>query len=211
MKKLRNIGLFPIIVSLAAIVFGQGSAEYNKVDGFTSATYKLRVDSILVFRDHADVYWWEFYPDTADILKYQIEWGTTDSVTYTDTLRLQPYKNKIQNIAKIMNLKDSTAYFAQFHRDWHGTVKKNKFILNTPPMANSIRQARIPRFMPSSKNVTGVELYTLNGKRVFLGDIKKGVDVGSLRPSAAAPGLYIVNYTGAAKNIVGTEMRVFGR
>lgn len=210
MKKLRTIGLFPIIVSLAAIAFAQGSTEYNKVDGFTSASFKLRVDSILVYRTYAEVYWWEFYELDADIIKYCIEWGK-DSTKFTETVELRPYIFKTITKTRIEPLTDSTAYFAQFHRDWHGTVKKTPFKFNTPPLPNSIRQVRSPRFASPSKNVTGIDLYTVSGKRVFHADISKGVDATTIKPQVAAPGLYIMNYTDAANGIVKSEKSFFGR
>jgi hypothetical protein len=83
--------------------------------------------------------------------------------------------------------------------------------MNTPPMANSIRQARMPRFAPASKNVTGVDLYTMSGKRVFHADIVKGVDASTIRPQVTAPGLYIVNYTDAMNSVVKSEKGIFGR
>jgi hypothetical protein len=211
MKKLRYIGLFPIVISLAALSFGQGSTEVNKIDGFTSASIKLMVDSVLVYRDHADVYWWEKYPDSVEILKYQIEWGTKDSIHYTDTLKLQPYKKLTRYVAKIQPLNDSTTYFAQFHRDYHGTVKYTKFSFNTPPLQNSVRHTLRPWVMPSSKNITGLDMYTMSGRRVFHADIARNVDAGSIRPQVSAPGLYIVNYTGAGNKLVNSEMSLFGR
>ena len=78
-------------------------------------------------------------------------------------------------------------------------------------MANSIRQARMPRFAVVSKNITGIDLYTVSGKRVFHADIAKGVDATTIRPQVAAPGLYIVNYTDALSAVVKSEKSIFGR
>lgn len=107
------------------------NAEFIKVDGFTSATRKLRVDSVLVYRDSALVYWWEYYELDADVLQYRIEWGK-DPTNFTDTLELKPYVFRTVTISTIPNLEPSTTYYAQFYRDWHGTVKKTTFNFTTP-------------------------------------------------------------------------------
>ncbi len=106
--------------------------QYVKIDGFTSATRKLTVDSIIVFHDHAEVYWEEYY-DGKDpqIVAYRIEWGKTEG-TYTDTLNLKPFEPKTDIITTIPNLEPNTTYYCQFYRDWHGTIKKTPFSFTTP-------------------------------------------------------------------------------
>lgn len=102
---------------------------YKNVDVVTSASTALKVDSINVYDTCAVVFWWERY-DNYQVVAYRVEWGT-DSTAFTDTIPFTT-STKRTNWSLIMQpLVANTTYYAQFYRDWHGTIVKTPFHFTT--------------------------------------------------------------------------------
>ena len=111
---------------------GPEDPGYEKFDGFTSASTRLRVDSVLAYHDFALVYWWEYWECDADVTVYRIDWGT-DSTNYPATMDLKPYEYRTKLIDTIQPLVPNTKYYARFFRDYHsGTVVITPFQFTTP-------------------------------------------------------------------------------
>ena len=183
--------------------------EVNKIDAFTSSSKRLKVDSIIVFKNQAFIYWNEFWKDEMEVLAYRIKWKTATDATYQDSVNLRPYVNKVEMVDTIQPLNENTKYTGQIYRNWNGRLFIVDFPFNTPPLPN-----RIISYAPRIKltgSVTGYEVFTIDGKQILSTNL-------SGRSSAAAsvynfiknPGLYIINVKGVNGRVLQSEKILIG-
>ncbi|MBN1758730.1 MAG: T9SS type A sorting domain-containing protein [Chitinispirillaceae bacterium] len=186
------------------------SEEFNKIDAFTSATKYLRIDSILVYKTKAIVFWNEYWPDDdMEVLVYQLRWGTRGS-PFQDSLNLKPYIEKVTNIDTIEPIVENTEYNGQFNRDYNRKQINVDFRFNTPPLPNKTINNR-PVVFPSGK-ISRVKIFTIEGKLIATGNVKGGkVTQTLLRSILRNPGLYIVNLNGKNGRVLRAEKILIGR
>jgi len=184
-----------------SLLFAQ-DADFYTFDAITSGTPpsqpSLRIDSGKVYRTKADLYWWERY-DNEDVLSYEIRWGTQEGV-YSDTLdlmdQLRPKddNNRVDKLITLEPLTENTAYYALFFRDYNREPHYTEFRFNTPPLEKySIRHHPVRRNVVS-KNITAIEVYSIDGRRLFTTPVDKGTNPTGVWNNRKLSGLYIVTY-----------------
>ncbi len=191
-------------------------AEPYKVDAFTSATSKhtLIVDSGWVYRDRAVLYWVELLECEYDVNAYYIRWGTQPGV-FTDTLHLLDhqqgicYEKKTTNTATITGLTENTEYYAQFYRDYKNIGYITDFRFNTPPLPRYNVIHPRPLRLRSAESVTGVDLYSIDGRLLRHIAVDRSTDLSNIWSSLRLSGLYVVKYSGDYR-VIGSEKVLFG-
>ena len=206
-RLLRSLGILGFVVSISA-----QSDEFNKIDAFTSATKYLRIDSVLVYKTKAIIYWNEYWPDDMEVLVYQFKWGKVGS-QFEDSINLEPYIEKTTNIDTIQPLVENTRYYGQINRDYNRRKFNVDFPFNTPPLPNKVTNNKPAVFLPSGK-ISGMDVFSIEGKRIATTAIPDGnlaPAMHLLHESVRSPGLYVVNFRGKNGSIVRTRKMLFGR
>ncbi len=208
MKSQQMKFFVPFFLFLAISFSFAQDVEYNKVDGFTSASKYFSVDSIFIYRTYAVIYWWEYYESDSDIRSYRIDWGT-DTASFTNTLDLKPYIFNSTMVDTIQSLADSTEYYGRFFRDYKGRAYITNFRFNTPPLPNSVRQSRPPR-LRSVSGIASIDLFTIDGKRISHLPVDQHTDLNAIGNAVKSPGLYIVQFRGNAGQLIKAEKILIG-
>jgi|GEM_PF-4490869 len=204
MLKSRMCPLFFFTAFVALISIADAADNYITIDAFTSASRRMRVDTARIYPDHADIYWWEYYEQDAKVLEYKIKWGT-DAGVMTDSLDLRPYTEKVTNLATITPLQENTHYYAQFYREYNRRAYITNFEFTTPLPIAVIRDNAVSRSSNVGANVSAIDLYTMDGRRVMVMPVESAVSAGSLFRSAGLSGLFVAKYIAKSGNTVKTE------
>ncbi len=208
--------MITVAVTVLNSAAAKKEAEPYKVDAFTSASRKLNVDSGWVYRDKAVLYWVEYYECDFDVAAYFIRWGTQPGV-FTDTLKLLDreqvpelyYAHQTTNAATITGLAENTAYYAQFYRDYKYKGYITDFRFNTPPLPRYNVIHPRPLRLRSAEAVTGVDLYSINGRLLRHIAVDRSTDLSNIWSSLRLSGLYVVKYSGDSR-VIGSEKILFG-
>lgn len=193
-----------------ALIFATAQdEEFNKIDAFTSASKRLKIDSVIVFKTKAFVYWNEYWEDDMEVLAYRLKWGTT-ATSFQDSLNLEPYEAKIQNVDTLQPLAENTEYVAQFYRDYNRKQYNLEFPFNTPPLPNKVIRSAAAHQLQFTGNVTGIDIYTVDGRQVFSNYFDRNTMPAAIFRSVKKPGLYIVNFTGVNGSTIRSEKVLIG-
>ena len=209
MKNITRKPMLLLLVTGILVLVAAEPGEYNKIDAFTSATKYLKVDSIIVYRNKAIVYWYEWWEEDITVRVYQLRWGLKSSASFDDSLDLKGYQNKTHLVDTIQPLTDSTEYTGQFNRNWKGKLFNFDFTFNTPPMQTGISFSR-PQLSRPSK-MAGIAIHTIDGKLIATRNVsRRSAIAASVGSAVRTPGLYIVNIMDMHGNLLAAETILTG-
>ena len=207
--KHTGIGLKQLFWIAGSVIAVSAQSEVpNKIDAFTSATKSLKIDSIIVYKTKALVYWKEYWPDDMEVQVYQLKWGPKSS-SFEDSLNLQPFKEKTIRVDTIQPLVENTEYIGQFNRDYNRKLYNHDFLFNTPPLPNKISFSRPSLNRPSK--IAGIAIHTIDGKLISTRNISsRSAITASVDDVVRSPGLYIINITDLHGDILAAETILVG-
>ena len=211
--KTRMIHIIALLCLSGAVLagFGQGEAV-NKIDAFSSASsrHSLKVDSILVYKTKALVFWSEYWEDDMDVLSYWLKWGQGDStLPFNDSINIKPYEEKVKRIDTLQPLTENTEYHGLFYRDYNRKQFNVAFEFNTLPLSNTILAAA-PAIKIAGR-VAGYEIFTINGKQILSTNKSHQNSItASVVRICKNPGLYIINTIGVSGRVLQSEKILIG-
>ena len=204
MRSIKNACFALLLTSSLTIPIAAQDTPNNLFDGFTSASKRLTIKGGQVDTSGptatVSVTWWEWYADDNEVNEYLLMWGTQPGV-YSDTLNLEPYTEKIDNVAVIEGLTKNTTYYAQFWRVYEEEKKvATEFLITTTPV--SVINNRIPdRQLSLSEKITDIALYSIDGRQIALETYTSPNALNGVLSKVPSPGTYVLSYCSGKKPI----------